>query len=903
MAVAAGTNLLLAPDMYVMTSNLNMLSPTGKCQMWSSAADGYSRGEGVACVILKTVPQALHDGDRIYAVVRETGVNQDGRTTGITMPSSTAQTELIRETYAKAGLDLRKAEDRCQFFEAHGTGTPAGDPIEAQAIWDAFFTTPTNQSAPPEQLYVGSVKTVVGHLEGCAGLAGVIKACLGLHQGFIPSNLHLGTPNPKIAPMLGPGKLLVPTEHLPWPEPVKSTDPAIQIPRRASVNSFGFGGTNAHAILESFDAIVSKGTVHKAPKTTKQPPVNIVISAAKEPSLASLVSRYADYLEANPDLNLDSLAWTTQKRRTRLEYGISFTGSSRSILVKQMRTSVKAYHDGSHIGVSSTTWNSSSEGPEILGVFTGQGAQWATMGAKLLDACPAFAQSIARLENALFDTMAVEEELSGSSKWSLSTELRAPIGESRIAEAEFAQPLSTAVQVALVDTLRSVGVNFSAVIGHSSDDALRDFQLESDTLGDLEGLETVEELAHYYMCNVYESFTVAEAFDETRTPWFIRRFWEWLHHRLEGPGGGPHSNYVNPWASDPARRSSLMRRVDRIKHRVEVQILEAVAANILRVMRQEDGPTILEVLFRNDMLARLYVEPAMYARANRYLGRVASLIAHRFPRCDILEVGAGTGGATQAMFTGLGGTYGSYTFTDISSGFFPQAKIKFADEVRRMIFKTLDIETDVVDQALTPATYDIIVASNVLHATRDIEASLKNMRKLLKPGGFLLLLEVTSVDKVLVPYLMGAVPGWWYFEDRWRKDTFSPLLTTEKWHEVLQDSGFQTGTEHIFRDMEHPEDHLSSVMVARATDEDWMAFRKCVPTSTTEFSANSLVIVKGKEENAISHGMALELRTRILGVCGDRVTVTIVDGLQTAAASSLLPGSMVIVLSDIESPP
>ncbi|KAF3799174.1 Polyketide synthase-nonribosomal peptide synthetase [Colletotrichum gloeosporioides] len=1626
MAVAAGTNLLLAPDMYVMTSNLNMLSPTGKCQMWSSAADGYSRGEGVACVILKTVPQALHDGDRIYAVVRETGVNQDGRTTGITMPSSTAQTELIRETYAKAGLDLRKAEDRCQFFEAHGTGTPAGDPIEAQAIWDAFFTTPTNQSAPPEQLYVGSVKTVVGHLEGCAGLAGVIKACLGLHQGFIPSNLHLGTPNPKIAPMLGPGKLLVPTEHLPWPEPVKSTDPAIQIPRRASVNSFGFGGTNAHAILESFDAIASKGTVHKAPKTTKQPPVNIVISAAKEPSLASLVSRYADYLEAHPDLNLDSLAWTTQKRRTRLEYGISFTGSSRSILVKQMRTSVKAYHDGSHIGVSSTTWNSGSEGPEILGVFTGQGAQWATMGAKLLDACPAFAQSIARLENALFDTMAVEEELSGSSKWSLSTELRAPIGESRIAEAEFAQPLSTAVQVALVDTLRSVGVNFSAVIGHSSgelaaaytvgcisaadairmayyrgrfsklarsphdtdgdqggkggmlaagiswddaqilcsdsqlgfrdhvcvaannapssvtlsgdlhklremqtllrdrnvpvqmlrvdkayhsphmrvsgdayrealsrcrldgpqptsnrptcvwissvhtdwepisnanlhnlpqslnsaqywvenmlapvrfrdalerlaklkkvraglevgphpalrrqvvdtltvsigelayrgtlargvderdslssvygflwerginidfdatsvssnksqvplaglptmawlhdrvywresarlsqllrrepssplighcidqglrydssytgavrksaesvrlgewrwrqiirvneipwlrghkvqgqivfpaagycvmamdatsdlikilchesstqtssdleldvielqdvefgravmlsekntegidilirlhdivldgikdasqtkstvlkhsstiqasfsiqaqlpavgaparlnepyvachghlvanlrlpsssvftsgmppyhddpvhlhtisttsiydsykvvgleytapfqvdslrrclgrakstvrhanvtltnagphdhrigeargehtpktkevsscfpvaaldnafqtslaafaspgdgrllapylprtigrlrvqlsayrafmaneseflfdatikgrsireelrrvsegntlaswtatveglafdpppgvdprpgnnqrqhrmifqvedlrcvnlvpshgsyqegifceeiwapdpDDALRDFQLESDALGDLEGLETVEELAHYYMCNVYESFTVAEAFNETRTPWFIRRFWDWLHHRLEGPGGGPHSNFVNPWASDPARRSSLMRRVDRIKHRVEVQILEAVAANILRVMRQEDGPTILEVLFRNDMLARLYVEPAMYARANRYLGRVASLIAHRFPRCDILEVGAGTGGATQAMFTGLGGAYGSYTFTDISSGFFPQAKIKFADEVRRMIFKTLDIETDVVDQALTPATYDIIVASNVLHATRDIEASLKNVRKLLKPGGFLLLLEVTSVDKVLVPYLMGAVPGWWYFEDRWRKDTFSPLLTTERWHEVLQASGFQTGTEHIFRDMKHPEDHLSSVMVARATDEDWMAFRKCVPTSTAEFSANSLVIVKGKEENAISHGMALELKTRILGVCGDRVTVTIVDGLQTAAASSLLPSSMVIVLSDIESP-
>ncbi|KAL5936798.1 hypothetical protein ACKVV1_011458 [Pyricularia oryzae] len=210
MAIAAGTNLLLAPDMYVMTSNFNTMA----------------------------------DGDHIYAIVRETGVNQDGNTTGITMLSSAAQARLIRETYKRAGFDLRRKEDRCQYFEAHGTGTPAGDPVESQAIWDAFFSCPGQPKAAAEQLIIGSVKTVLGHLEGCAGIAGLIKVALGLQSFFIPGNLHLGTPNPKIAPMFDSGKLLVPTTGLPWPQ----TDSC----RRASVNSFGFGGTNAHAILKSF---------------------------------------------------------------------------------------------------------------------------------------------------------------------------------------------------------------------------------------------------------------------------------------------------------------------------------------------------------------------------------------------------------------------------------------------------------------------------------------------------------------------------------------------------------------------------------------------------------------------------------------------------------------------------
>jgi hybrid polyketide synthase/nonribosomal peptide synthetase ACE1 len=159
-AVAAGTNLLLAPLGYISESKLGMLSPSGRCQMWDANADGYARGEGVAAVMLKRLSDAIADGDQIECIIRETGVNQDGKTKGITMPSAITQAALIRDTYARAGLDLNEKRDRPQFFEAHGTGTPAGDPQEAEALHTAFFSTVNHD--PQDVLHVGSVKTVIG---------------------------------------------------------------------------------------------------------------------------------------------------------------------------------------------------------------------------------------------------------------------------------------------------------------------------------------------------------------------------------------------------------------------------------------------------------------------------------------------------------------------------------------------------------------------------------------------------------------------------------------------------------------------------------------------------------------------------------------------------------------------
>jgi hybrid polyketide synthase / nonribosomal peptide synthetase ACE1 len=229
-SVACGTQVLLGYDMYIGESKLKMLSPNGRSRMWDSDADGYARGEGVAAIVMKRLSDAIADGDHIECIIRETGANQDGFSNGLTVPSEKAQATLIHQTYARAGLDSENnPNDRPQYFEAHGTGTQAGDPKEAAAIHECFGRHAQAEGGTP--LYVGSIKTIIGHLEGAAGLAGLLKASSSLQRGYIPPNLSFNHLNPKIESFYG--GLQVPTSRIKWPILPKG------VPRRASVNSFG----------------------------------------------------------------------------------------------------------------------------------------------------------------------------------------------------------------------------------------------------------------------------------------------------------------------------------------------------------------------------------------------------------------------------------------------------------------------------------------------------------------------------------------------------------------------------------------------------------------------------------------------------------------------------------------
>lgn len=400
MAVACGTNLIMSPSFFIFASPLNMLSPTGRSRMWHINADGYSRGDGIAAVILKRLSDAIADGDHIESAIRETDVNQDGRTMGITMPSGAAQAQLIRSTYAKAGLCPNSPEGRCQYFEAHGTGTQAGDSQEASAIAEVFFrsmdikagtataelpgpdgeasgadpylslenaeingTSENGSSAnaqinrtTSEKLLVGSVKTVISHTEGAAGLARLLKASLSLHHGVIVPNLHFDTLNPKIEPFYQ--NLCIPTEVQSWPELPEG------VPRRASVNTFGVGGTNAHAILESYGGDVSKAD-HVGPcilqASLANVPLPFVFSASSEQGLAALLHSWIQFLPRNYEIHSADIATSLFSR-----------------LVRKIATELARIKE--RIAPKSSMVRKTSFGlKQALVIFTGQGSQWPRM--------------------------------------------------------------------------------------------------------------------------------------------------------------------------------------------------------------------------------------------------------------------------------------------------------------------------------------------------------------------------------------------------------------------------------------------------------------------------------------------------------------------------------------------
>ncbi|KAF4635270.1 hypothetical protein G7Y89_g2822 [Cudoniella acicularis] len=452
-------NLIFSPDWIHLLSNMKMLSPDNRCHSFDSRANGYSRGEGFGVLVLKRLSSAIRDGDTIRGIIRASGSNQDGFTPGIMQPSRTSQEDLIRETYSKAGLDMEST----RFIEAHGTGTAIGDPLEAVAIGLAFRKART--TADP--LYIGAVKSNIGHLEGASGIAGVIKTILVLEKGIIPPNTNFDLVNPQID-----------AEYLRIKFPLRATLWPSQGIRRASVNSFGFGGTNAHIVLDDVYHYLNERGLEASHQTIRSPtfqfnidpalsttsltsdtieqnivlglPKILVFSANDSNTLTTLISRYnvhfkqSDIPVVSSSDFLADLCYTLATKRSLLRW--------RSFII------VDNYKDLKRLDYLSSVPTKTLERPSLGYVFTGQGAQWARMGLELLQ-FPIFRRSLQESELNLNNI---------GCKWNLLEELSRTAAESNINKPEFSQPISTAVQLALVEFLRSFNIIPTAVVGHSS---------------------------------------------------------------------------------------------------------------------------------------------------------------------------------------------------------------------------------------------------------------------------------------------------------------------------------------------------------------------------------------------------------------------------------------------------
>jgi acyl transferase domain-containing protein/NADP-dependent 3-hydroxy acid dehydrogenase YdfG/acyl carrier protein len=462
MALAGGVNALLLPDFYVAFSQLGVLSPDGRCKTFDARADGYVRAEGAGMVLLKPLADAVRDNDPVYAVIRATALNQDGHTQGMTVPSQQAQETLLRAACRRANINPADI----QYVEAHGTGTPVGDPIEANALAAVLGE---NRKAD-QPCCLGSVKTNIGHLEAGAGIASLIKVALALHHKRIPAHLNFQSANPHID--FEKLKLRLPLNTEDWRSGAG--------PRLAGVNGFGYGGANAHVIVEEAPTtggpqqqplsgkpeltaqslkqavyeVSSKsgGNGHKNGRATSAP-ILLPLSARSKRALAEVASRMADWLDAEASpAALAEIASFVAFRRTHQELRATVSGTRREQWSEQLRA----------IAAAPETATESRLSPDqidrgLLFVCSGQGPQWWAMGRQLYRVSEIFRDSIGKCDR----------EFAKYVSWSLVEELHRDEHDSRMQKTSIAQPSIFALQISLAAVWESLGVRPAAIVGHS----------------------------------------------------------------------------------------------------------------------------------------------------------------------------------------------------------------------------------------------------------------------------------------------------------------------------------------------------------------------------------------------------------------------------------------------------
>jgi acyl transferase domain-containing protein/SAM-dependent methyltransferase len=431
LALAAGVNLILTPQVTIALSKANMMAPDGRCKTFDDAADGFVRGEGCGVLVLKRLSDAQRDGDRILAVIRGTASNQDGRSGGLTAPNGPAQEAVLKLALANAGL----GPEAVSYVEAHGTGTSLGDPIEVQALGEVLCAGRSKR----EPLYVGSVKTNIGHLEAAAGIAGLIKVVLSLQHREIPAHLHLKKKNTHVD--WEQYAIEVPTEPMPWP--------ARNGKRIAGVSSFGFSGTNAHVILEEGpepklgglrEGVAQDRAVHV-----------FTVSAKNATALEQMVGRYREHLQGNPEQSLADIAYTANVGRAHFSHRVAIVSENRESLSKHLAEYGQT--QSSPGMVKGEVFE--SQAPKIGFLFSGQGSQYVGMGRELYESSEVFRAAVDRC------VKAVEAELERP-----LLEVMWGDGE-KLGQTEYTQPALYALEWGLAELWKSWGIEPSVVLGHS----------------------------------------------------------------------------------------------------------------------------------------------------------------------------------------------------------------------------------------------------------------------------------------------------------------------------------------------------------------------------------------------------------------------------------------------------
>ncbi|MCV7167979.1 type I polyketide synthase, partial [Mycobacterium stomatepiae] len=427
-ALVGGVTVMATPAMFVEFCRQRALSADGRCKAYAGAADGTGFSEGVGVLVVERLADARRLGHRVLAVVRGSAVNQDGASNGLATPNGPAQQRVIRAALASARLGTADVD----LVEGHGTGTTLGDPIEAQAILATY-----GQDRPADQpLWLGSIKSNMGHTSAAAGVAGVIKMVQAMRHGVMPKTLHVDVPTPHVDWSAGAVSLL--TDQRAWPP--------VDRPRRAGVSSFGISGTNAHVILEQAAPLETIG----GPGVNDMPVAPWVLSARSAEALAGQAQRLLARVQDDPQLAVADVGWSLVSVRSVFEHRAVVVGTRDELIAGLAGLAA------GEVGANVVVGRAQAVGKTVF-VFPGQGSQWIGMGAQLLNTAPVFAEQLNRCEKALGEYV----------QWSLIDVIRGAAGDPGLDRVDVVQPALWAIMVSLAELWRSLGVQPDAVIGHS----------------------------------------------------------------------------------------------------------------------------------------------------------------------------------------------------------------------------------------------------------------------------------------------------------------------------------------------------------------------------------------------------------------------------------------------------
>lgn len=434
-ALVAGVNLILSPVISVAFSKLQAISPDGHSKAFDANANGYARAEGGGVIILKKVSDAIRDKNDILGIVGATGINQDGKSNGLTAPNGSAQAKLIKETLNRGQLD---ASD-ISYVEMHGTGTPLGDPIEVNAVSKVYCEKRNSEN----KLKIGSVKSNIGHLEPAAGMASIIKVLLSFKNNLIPANLYFSKPNPYID--WENAGIEVVSKHQEWNKSEK--------PRRVGINGFGFGGSNAHVILEEYKEKIRPVKIEDA---TDGLNYILKMSAKSEASLRNYVKKYIDQLEKCDDDELSDVIYSANRGKCDFSYRLAVEGVTKDEIIEKL----KGYLIGSkESGIYHTQNNTvRKNNSKYVFMFTGQGSQYVNMGRVLFESNITFKKTMLLCDKLFqpFLNKSLVDLLYGENA-----------SNDEIKKTVYAQPVIFSINYALYSVWKEYGITPSIVMGHS----------------------------------------------------------------------------------------------------------------------------------------------------------------------------------------------------------------------------------------------------------------------------------------------------------------------------------------------------------------------------------------------------------------------------------------------------